>query len=64
MSSFRVHSLIGCPNHLILVYYTDRRAYQFRVVNKKGEIFGTTEIFYTEKAALEAARKILVQQNL
>ena len=61
MTSFRVSSLIGCPKHLILVYYTDRRAYQFRVVNKKGKIFGTTEIFYTEKAAENAARKCLVQ---
>lgn len=64
MSSFRVHSLIGCPQHLLLVFYTNRRAYQFRVVDNQGKIFGTTKIFYTEKAALRAARKILAEQNL
>ncbi|CCQ55108.1 hypothetical protein [Crocosphaera watsonii] len=64
MSSFRVHSLIVCPKHLLLVFYTDRRAYQFRVVNNQGKIFGTTEIFYTENAAENAARKCLVEQNL
>ncbi|MGK7939346.1 MAG: hypothetical protein AB4062_04160 [Crocosphaera sp.] len=64
MSSFRVHSLIGCPKHKILVFYTDKRAYQFRVVNNEGKIFGTTEIFDTEKAALTAARKCLVEENL
>ena len=64
MSSFRVHSLIVCPKHLLLVFYTDRRAYQFRVVTNEGRIFGTTEIYYTEKAALKAARKCLVEQNL
>ncbi len=64
MSSFRVSSLIGCPKHLLLVFYTDRRAYQFRVVNNEGKIFGTTEIYYTSKAAENAARKILVEQNL
>ncbi|MGK7953644.1 MAG: hypothetical protein AB4063_00020 [Crocosphaera sp.] len=64
MSSFRVHSLIGCPKHLLLVFYTDKRAYQFRVVNNQGKIFRTSEIFYTEKAALRAARKILAEQNL
>ncbi|MDJ0600320.1 MAG: hypothetical protein QNJ37_15945 [Crocosphaera sp.] len=64
MTSFRVSSLIGCPKHLLLVFYTDRRAYQFRVVNNQGKIFGTTEIYYTEKAAENAARKCLVEQNL
>ncbi len=64
MSSFRVHSLIGCPKHLLLVFYTDKRAYQFRVVNNEGKIFGSSEIYYTEKAAEKAARKCLVEQNL
>ena len=64
MSSFRVHSLIGYPKHILLVFYTDRRAYQFRVVTNEGKIFGKTAIFYTEKAAEKAARKCLVEQNL
>ena len=64
MSSFRVQSLIGSPQHILLVFYTDRRAYQFRVVTNEGRIFGTTEIYYTEKAALKAASKCLVEQNL
>ena len=64
MSSFRVYSLIGFPKSLLLVFYTDRRAYQFRVVTDEGKILGTQEIYYTEKAAEKAGRNCLVQQNL
>ncbi len=64
MSSVRVSSLIGCPKHILLVFYTDRRAYQFRVVTNEGKIFGSPDIYYTSKAAEKAARKCLVEQNL
>ena len=64
MSSLRVHSLIGFPKHILLVFHTDRRAYQFRVVTNEGKIFVSSEIYYTSKAAEKAARKCLLEQNL
>ncbi|MGB5770471.1 MAG: hypothetical protein WBM32_11470 [Crocosphaera sp.] len=62
MSSFRVHSLIGFPKHILLVFYTDKRAYQYEVVTFDRKIFRTTEIYYTEKAAEKAGRMFLIEQ--
>lgn len=62
MSSFRVHSLIGFPKAVLVVYYTAKNAYQFRVATVEGAILGTQEIYYTEKAAKKAGRECLEEQ--
>jgi hypothetical protein len=46
------------------VFYTDQKAYQFRVITDDGKIFEPKGIYYTQKAAEEAARFCLIEQNL
>lgn len=38
MSSLRVYSLVGSPKFILVVFYTAKNAYQFRVVTDDGEI--------------------------
>ena len=47
MSSLSIKTLTCSPKYILLVFYTDQRAYQYRVINSEGKILGTQEIYYT-----------------
>lgn len=56
MEKYTVHHLSGIEGgRLLLVFYTNRRCYEFRVVVPSGDVFGETSI-YTLNAALAAGR--------
>ncbi len=63
MSSLSIKTLTCSPKYILLVFYTDKRVYQYRVINSEGKILGTQEIYYTENGAEKAARSYLVEQN-
>ena len=53
MEECKVYHLLGIKGGgLLLVFHTNLRCYQFRVVTSEGEVLGETAIFYTAKAAL------------
>jgi hypothetical protein len=53
MEECKVYHLLGIKGGgLLLVFHTNSRAYQFRVVTAKGEVMGECSLFYTAKAAL------------
>lgn len=47
-----------------MVFYTDEKAYQFRVITHEGLIFKPSTIYYTENAAENAARVCVIEQDL
>jgi hypothetical protein len=57
VEAYRIHHLFGIEgDRLLVVFHTDRRGYEFRVVIPTGDVFGETTIFYTVNAALDAGR--------
>ncbi|MGH2414279.1 MAG: hypothetical protein ACRDEA_11455 [Microcystaceae cyanobacterium] len=59
METARIYTLLAIENHLILVFYTEKRGYQFRVLTPGGEVLGNQDIFDSQEAALLEARKWL-----
>ena len=43
--------LIVCIDELLLVVFSDRQGWKFRIANARGEVFGEHEIFETPEAA-------------
>jgi hypothetical protein len=57
MDACTIHHLFGIEgDRLLLVFHTNRRGYEFRVVIPTGDVFGETSLFYTVNAALDAGR--------
>jgi hypothetical protein len=53
MEDCKVYHLIGIEGGgLLLVFHTNLRAYQFRLVTPDGVVMGDRAIFYTAQAAL------------
>ena len=53
MEDCKVYHLIGIEGGaLLLVFHTNLRAYQFRLVTPNGVVVGDKGIFYTAQAAL------------
>ncbi|PSF34948.1 hypothetical protein C7H19_18250 [Aphanothece hegewaldii CCALA 016] len=60
MSEMKIDYLLGIEGRkLLLVYYTPRNCYQFRVVTATGQVIGNQEIYYTPDAALTEGRRWL-----
>jgi hypothetical protein len=59
MSSIRLHHLIFRDKLLLLVFYEPAHCYQFRLINRSGEVLGQPSIFYTAEAAERAGREAL-----
>lgn len=56
MTQTRVHLLTGIDDYTLVVFYTNAHAWQFRVLNTAGEIFGSKQIFYSSEAAEREGR--------
>ncbi len=56
MNGCRVHSLISVQDFILLVYYSDAGAWQFRVISGNA-IFGERKIYYSAEAAEKAGRE-------
>jgi len=53
MEECKVYHLLGIEGGgLLLVFYTNSQAYQFRVVTAKGDVMGECSLYKTAKAAL------------
>ncbi|GFE72333.1 hypothetical protein [Chroococcus sp. FPU101] len=60
MTETIIHHLFGIEGgKLLLVYYSPRCCYQFRVVTATSEVMGNEEIYYTPEAALTEGRRWL-----
>lgn len=60
MNETRIYHLLGMEEgRLLLVYYSTRSCYQFRVVTATGDVLGDEKIYYTVEAALNEGRKWL-----
>jgi hypothetical protein len=55
MNGCRVHLLISVQDLILLVYYSDAWAWQFRVISGS-EVFGERKIYYSAEAAEKAGR--------
>ncbi|MGH2413790.1 MAG: hypothetical protein ACRDEA_08905 [Microcystaceae cyanobacterium] len=55
----RIYTLISYHQHILLVFY-EPKGYQFRIVNSQGEVFGQSDIFYSEEATQQEGRKVLI----
>ena len=54
-----VHVLVGINDCTLLVYYTDARCWQFRVISN-GSVYGECRIYYTAEAATDVGREWIV----
>lgn len=60
MTEINVHYLLGVEGgRLLIVFYSARRCYQFRIVTPTGEVMGDEKIYYTADAALTEGRRWL-----
>ncbi|NJO62393.1 MAG: hypothetical protein HC836_30460 [Richelia sp. RM2_1_2] len=57
MTKTAVHAVIGINNCTLLVFYTNARCWQFRVISCNGSVFGERKIYYTARAAEAAGRE-------
>jgi hypothetical protein len=48
---------------ILIVFYTSRKCWQFRLISYTGGIFGEQKIYYTSDAALRAGRGWLADEN-
>ncbi len=56
MKHVRIHSLVSIGDSLLLVYYCDARAWQFRIISGKA-VFGESKLYYSPETAEKAGRK-------
>lgn len=60
MTQTKIHYLFSIESgKLLLVYYTTRNCYQFRVVTATSQVMGNQEISYTPEAASTEERRWL-----
>jgi hypothetical protein len=59
MEEFKIHCLVGSSKYLLIVFHTDEKCWQFRIVTADGCTRGEQKIYYTPEAALSAGRQWL-----
>jgi len=52
-----IHAVISINNCILVVFYTNARCWQFRVISCDGSVFGERKIYYTADAAEVAGRE-------
>ncbi|HEY9710915.1 MAG TPA: hypothetical protein V6D48_22095 [Oculatellaceae cyanobacterium] len=50
MTQIQIQLIVGIEE-LLLVVFSDRQGWKFRIANARGEVFGEREIFDTPEAA-------------
>ncbi|PAX54878.1 hypothetical protein [Brunnivagina elsteri] len=56
MTNDKIHAVININDYTLIVFYTNARCWQFRVISPGGDVYGSTGIFYTADAAETAGR--------
>jgi hypothetical protein len=56
MSDEKIHAVININGYTLIVFYTQAKCWQFRVIGTDGDVYGSTEIFYSADAAEAAGR--------
>jgi hypothetical protein len=52
-----IHPITEINNCILVVFYTNARCWQFRVISCDGSVYGEKKIYYTAEAAEAAGRK-------
>lgn len=52
MSEIKVDTVLCINRSILIVYYTPRQCWQFRIISRSGGIFGEQKIYYSAAAAL------------
>lgn len=58
MTQIRIHSLTSIQGYILLVFYSDAHAWQFRVISGSA-VFGERKLYYSAEAAQKAGREWL-----
>ncbi|MBD2452254.1 hypothetical protein H6G76_35175 [Nostoc sp. FACHB-152] len=53
MPQIKVDTVICINGSILIVYYTPGQCWQFRVIRRRGEVFGEQKLYYTARAALK-----------
>ena len=61
MSPTTIHLVVGIQGAILLVFYTDARCWQFRVLGSGGAVFGEQKLYYSAEAAEKAGRGWIAQ---
>ncbi len=61
MTETIIHQVIGIQGVTLLVFYTNRHCWQFRVISSGGAVFGEQKLYYTPEAAEKAGRSWIVK---
>ncbi|MEM7592396.1 MAG: hypothetical protein AAF383_12885 [Cyanobacteria bacterium P01_A01_bin.83] len=59
MTKTLVHTVVGINNCTLIVFYTDARCWQFRIIYDGG-IYGEKTIYYFASGAMDAGREWIV----
>lgn len=59
MTSIRIHLLVCVQGYILLVFYSDANAWQFRAVSGSA-VFGERKLYYSAVAAEKAGREWIV----
>ncbi|MEM6398669.1 MAG: hypothetical protein AAF349_04820 [Cyanobacteria bacterium P01_A01_bin.68] len=57
MTKSRINTVVGINNCTLIVFYTQSKCWQFRVISCDGSVFGERKIYYTADAAEAAGRE-------
>ena len=57
MTKTVIHTVLGINNRTLIIFYTQAKCWQFRVISCDGSVFGERKIYYTAEAAEAAGRK-------
>jgi hypothetical protein len=56
MQGFKIHVPVCSRDYLIIVFRTDGKCWQFRIVALDSCVLGEKKVYYTPEAAEDAAR--------
>ena len=60
MTKTVVHTVLGINNRTLIIFYTQSKCWQFRVISCDGSVYGERKIYYTAEAAEAAGREWVV----
>jgi hypothetical protein len=63
MSKTTVGSVVAIDKYILIVFYTDARCWQFRVIGFGGVVYGERRIYYTAEAAEKAGREWITSER-
>ena len=55
----RIKEILVIKGCILAVYYSPGKCYQFSIVDERGEVIESSEIFYTSEAAKEKGKAVI-----